>query len=196
MRSGCPRGGERERGGGFFRAAGKTRRLFFGALLRVGGEGRRGDFPRSAAGDVLLRERAAKRRERKTQKKGRRFVRRSSFLFSFSLYALYATGVPCAAERQRGASQRRGRNAGVACAERVNFAAAARGVCAVLPEFHTEAAGKSGKSVRRTAVFFTKGKTAERPAGRGGRGFRRERPGRRSLQCFYKVDGKNTFSRV
>lgn len=31
MRSGCPRGRERERGGGFFRAAGKTRRLLGGA---------------------------------------------------------------------------------------------------------------------------------------------------------------------
>ena len=39
------------------------------------------------AGDVLLRERAAKRREGKTQRKGRRFVRRSPFLFS--LYIRY-----------------------------------------------------------------------------------------------------------
>lgn len=156
---------------------------FFGAFLRMGG-----GCPASGTGGEAARE--------KNAEKGEALCPAQPLPFSFSLYALYATGVPSAAERQRGASRRRGRNAGAPCAERVNFAAAARGVCAVLQEFHTEAAGKSGKSVRRTAVFFTKGKTAERPAGRGGRGFRRERSGLRSLQCFYKVDGKNTFSRV
>ncbi len=155
---------------------------FFGAFLRMGG-GR----PASGTRGEAARGKNAEKEEALCPAQPLSF---------FSLYALYTTGVPSAAERQRGASRRRGRDAGAPCAERVNFAAAARGVCAVFPEFHTEAAGKSGKSVRRTAVFFTKGKTAERPAGRGGRGFRRERPGLRSLQCFYKVDGKNTFSRV
>lgn len=37
---------------------------------------------------------------------------------------------------------------------------------AVLPEIHTEAARASGISVRRIAVFFTKGKTAQTAAGR------------------------------
>lgn len=133
---------------------------------------------------------------RENAEKGEALCPAQPLPFFFLFICVICDRRSCAAERQRGASRRRGRNAGAPCAERVNFAAAARGVCAVLPEFHTEAAGKSGKSVRRTAVFFTKGKTAERPAGRGGRGFRRERSGLRSLQCFYKVDGKNTFSRV
>lgn len=201
MRSGCPRGRERERGGGFFRAAGKTRRLLGGARFsawagKAGAETFRA--PRrgmSCFGNARRSGAREKRRER-----GGALSGAALFFFLFicviCLYALYATGVPCAVGRQSGASRRRGMDEGAPCAERVNFAAAARGVCAVLPEFHTEAAGKSGKSVRRAAVFFTKGKTAERPAGRGGRGFRRERSGLRSLQCFYKVDGKNTFSRV
>lgn len=170
--------------GGFFRRAsphGRGRPARRLSALRGGGRPASGTRSEAARG--------------KNAEKGEALCPAQPLSF-FSLYALYATGVPSAAERQRGASRRRGRNAGAPCAERINFAATARGVCAVLPEFHTAAAGKSGKSVRRTAVFFTKGKTAERPAGRGGRGFRRERPGRRSLQCFYKVDGKNTFSRV
>lgn len=194
MRNGCPRGRERERSGGFFRAQGK-RGGFLGARFSAwAGKASAENFRAPRRGTSCFGNgRRSGAREKCRERGGALSGAAPFFLY---LYALYAAGVPSAAERQRGASRRRGRNAGAACAERVNFAAAARGVCAVLPEFHTEAAGKSGKSVRRAAVFFTKGKTAERPAGRGGRGFRRERPGLRSLQCFYKVDGKNTFSRV
>lgn len=74
MRSGGPRGGERERGGGFFSRGRENAAAFFSARFSAW------------AGDVLLRERAAKRREGKTQRKGRRFVRRSPFLFSFFLF--------------------------------------------------------------------------------------------------------------
>lgn len=78
MRRGGPRGGERERSGGFFRRAsprGRGRPARRLSALR--GRGR----PASGTGGEAARE--------KTQRKGRRFVRRSPFLFSFSLYARY-----------------------------------------------------------------------------------------------------------